>query len=162
VVGYPPTLTVTSSNATICPGQSATLTAIGAAQYQWAGMGTSNTLVVSPSTSTNYIVAGVGSVACSSTVTITQYVMDCTGISERSSQWPIVVAPNPTSGKITIQNLGQYDMVEVFDGLGQLIIRSTSTASELVIDLGTQSNGVYFVRVTNKDRPQAQFKVLKQ
>jgi hypothetical protein len=164
VVGYPPTLTVTSSNATICSGQSATLTAIGAPTISWAGTSgsPSQTLVVSPTTNSTYIVAGNGSVACSSTVSITQVVTDCTGIPEGTVAPPVRVMPNPTNGKITIQNLNDLAQVEIFNALGQRITFNVATSPEISVDLSSYSSGVYFVKVTQQNKLQAVIKVIKE
>ena len=68
----PPEVTV--NNAAICPGQSVTLTASGAAFYQWSNGATGNTITVSPPETTTFTVigksAGVLSLPASSTVTV--------------------------------------------------------------------------------------------
>lgn len=53
------------NNPTICFGQTATLTASGATTYSWNTGATSNPLMVSPGTTTNYTVTGT-SLGCSS------------------------------------------------------------------------------------------------
>ncbi|EJL68151.1 T9SS type B sorting domain-containing protein, partial [Chryseobacterium populi] len=61
----PPTISVTASALTICPGQSVTLTASGATSYTWTGLpGTGNTQIVSPTTTTTYTVTGIGANGC--------------------------------------------------------------------------------------------------
>ncbi|MBS1635568.1 MAG: gliding motility-associated C-terminal domain-containing protein [Bacteroidetes bacterium] len=53
------TPTVTASSATICPGQTTTLTASGATNYTWSpGGSTGSTFTVSPASSANYTVLG--------------------------------------------------------------------------------------------------------
>ena len=46
--------TVNAANATICAGQSATLTATGATTYSWSTGSTASSIVVSPSSTTSY------------------------------------------------------------------------------------------------------------
>ncbi|MFN0175747.1 MAG: M60 family metallopeptidase [Saprospiraceae bacterium] len=53
-----PTPIVTVNSASICAGQSATLTASGAMYYQWSNGETGNTITVSPSSTTTYTVIG--------------------------------------------------------------------------------------------------------
>jgi Peptidase M60, enhancin and enhancin-like/N-terminal domain of M60-like peptidases/Secretion system C-terminal sorting domain len=53
-----PTPVVTVNSASICPGQSATLTASGAMYYQWSNGETGNTITVSPNATTTYTVIG--------------------------------------------------------------------------------------------------------
>ncbi|TXH57508.1 MAG: T9SS type B sorting domain-containing protein [Bacteroidia bacterium] len=57
-----PTVSITPSNASaICSGQSVTLTASGATTYLWSNGSTSTSISVSPSSTTNYSVAGTTS-----------------------------------------------------------------------------------------------------
>jgi hypothetical protein len=60
------TVTVTPSlsvnNVTTCPGTAATLVASGASTYSWNTGATTNSIVVTPTTSTNYIVTGYNGV----------------------------------------------------------------------------------------------------
>jgi len=68
-----PSLTVTANPASVCPGQTATLTASGAATYTWSansGGGNGNPITVSPIGNTTYTLAGTQS-GCSDSTTIT-------------------------------------------------------------------------------------------
>ncbi len=53
-----PTLNVVSSSTTICSGNSATLTASGANQYNWQPSGSGSVIVVSPTIASTYTVIG--------------------------------------------------------------------------------------------------------
>ncbi|MNU19316.1 hypothetical protein D3C71_75410 [compost metagenome] len=60
-----PVVTLTSSFAQICPGESVTLTAAGGVTYTWANLtGNGNTQVVSPATTTTYSVTATGANGC--------------------------------------------------------------------------------------------------
>ncbi len=67
-------VTTTATNNAICVGDSATLTATGADSYQWYRMGESSpfhtgfSVVVSPTTSTTYLVIGTIATGCKDTV----------------------------------------------------------------------------------------------
>lgn len=77
-VNATPQLTV-SPDATICPGQSTTITASGATTYSWDnGLGSGSSFSVSPATTTTYTVTG-STGNCTSTASVT-----------------VTVAPNPT------------------------------------------------------------------
>jgi gliding motility-associated-like protein len=70
-----PTVAITPSVSTaVCSGQSVTLTATGANSYVWGNGATTNSIIVSPTSTTNYSVAGTTS-GCTSnanyTVTVT-------------------------------------------------------------------------------------------
>jgi gliding motility-associated-like protein len=67
-----PTLTLSSTNSSICAGSSVTLTANGANSYTWLPGGTNgNTLAVTPTITTTYTVTGLSLAGCSSTAVIT-------------------------------------------------------------------------------------------
>jgi len=63
-----PALTITGASG-ICTGQSASLTASGAATYSWNTGSTSSSIVASPAVNTSYTVTGVSLLGCSTTTT---------------------------------------------------------------------------------------------
>ncbi len=63
-----PSLTITGASG-ICTGQSASLTASGAATYSWNTGSTSSSIVASPAVNTSYTVTGVSLLGCSTTTT---------------------------------------------------------------------------------------------
>ncbi len=67
----PPNVVV--SNISICPGESATLTASGAAYYQWSNGATGESITVNPTQTTTYTVVGkkAGATAMPVTATVT-------------------------------------------------------------------------------------------
>ena len=70
--------TITVSNATICSGSSATLTASGASTYSWnPGSVTGSSISISPSVSTTYTITGSNGV-CTNTSTSVVSVINCT------------------------------------------------------------------------------------
>lgn len=66
-----PTVTATVANATICSGNSTTLSGTGATNYTWfPGLITGQTPTVTPSATTTYTLVGIGSNGCSSSATV--------------------------------------------------------------------------------------------
>jgi gliding motility-associated-like protein len=63
-----PNPVVTVNSATICPGQTATLTAAGATTYSWSTGATTNPISVSPATTTTYTVTGTTNGCTSSAI----------------------------------------------------------------------------------------------
>jgi len=63
-----PTLSITPSSSIICSGNSATLTASGALSYSWTGGPNGSSYVVSPATTTNYILYGTAANTCTGSV----------------------------------------------------------------------------------------------
>lgn len=97
-----PNITAVSNYSTLCPGQSATLTAAGAINYTWTLGGTNANYIVTPSVTTTYTVVGQDLNGCINSSTITQSVSVCTGITY-STQNPIIqIYPNPTDDNLTV------------------------------------------------------------
>jgi gliding motility-associated-like protein len=59
-----PLPTVTVNSATICPGDTATLTASGASTYSWSTSDTTSSIIKSPAIATHYTVTGTDANAC--------------------------------------------------------------------------------------------------
>ncbi len=72
-INQAPTLNATANPATLCAGNSTTLTASGsAATYNWSsGLGTASTVNIIPNATTTYIVTATGSNGCVSTDDVT-------------------------------------------------------------------------------------------
>jgi hypothetical protein len=83
-VDSPPSLTVTSTDYSICPGKTFTLNATGSTTYTWTG-GASNGASLSPSVTTTYSITGANACGTASTaVTITV------------TPLPVIAVANPT------------------------------------------------------------------
>ena len=67
---------------------------------------------------------------------------------------PIVIYPNPTQGKFTIDlgsSLFYIDSIDIYNLLGQKVYAESNFENEKIeIDLSTMPKGVYFVRITTK------------
>ncbi len=77
-------ISISVNNPTICPGQTATLTANGATSYTWNTGANSNTLIVNPSSTSIYTINGTSG-ACSGTKTSTVTVASLPAISAASA-----------------------------------------------------------------------------
>lgn len=64
------TPTVAVSNATVCVGSSANLSATGATSYSWNTGATTSSIVVTPTITSNYTVVGTNAAGCSNTRTV--------------------------------------------------------------------------------------------
>ncbi len=92
-VNQTPLVTFSSNSLTICNGQTATLTANGAASYSWSSGATSaggNTATASPVLTTNYTVTGTTN-GCSSTAVATINVQNCPPPTANFSASPLVL-----------------------------------------------------------------------
>jgi hypothetical protein len=76
IVSVTPNPSVTVNSATICIGQSATLTANGASTYSWSTSQTTNSIVVAPTSTTDYTVIGTNLAGCTATAVSNVTVID--------------------------------------------------------------------------------------
>lgn len=157
-----PSLTLSSSATTICASQSTTLSATGAASYSWNTSATTNSIAVSPTVTSNYLVLGYSANGCatdSKTITIT--VLICTGLEADGANEPsnVSIYPNPFKDNFSIQTDGYMD-IEISNMLGQVVL-STSGYKQGSYSLDTQPEGLYFIKVSTEKKSQI-FKIVKQ
>lgn len=143
-----PQLSVSSSAAEICVGESAIITAAGAITYTWTNGVNTAQQQVSPATTTIYQVSGSSSEGCQNTITIEQRVSACTGVEKRTSEGSTRFYPNPGQGiiEVEVNSAPVTARVEVRNYLGQLVY--TSDLSER-IDISAFEKGIYIVSVVD-------------
>ncbi len=90
-----PSLTLTSASS-ICYGLSTSLAASGATSYSWNTGSTSPSIVVSPTTTTNYTVVGTNALGCASTQTLNLTVNTLPSISASSTSTAVCVGSSAT------------------------------------------------------------------
>ncbi|MDI1356020.1 MAG: T9SS type A sorting domain-containing protein [bacterium] len=73
----------------------------------------------------------------------------CVMIKDNGPEEKLILSPNPTGGKVELQGTDAYSGIEVFDGAGKLIYKTTSSPEKTTLDLSNFSNGVYLVKLTN-------------
>lgn len=129
-----PTVSVASSNDTICSGNSSTLTASGAVSYVWSSGGTNASETVTPTSSQTYTVTGTDANGCSSTATFS-----------------VTVNPLPTvtiSGTNTICTGGSSTLTAA--GASTYVWSTTATTNSISVSptssqtysvVGTDANG---------------------
>lgn len=75
----------------------------------------------------------------------------------------ITVSPNPTSGNtvVNFDNEGSK-LLEVFDLNGRRIIETSTSQNQVSIDLGSQPNGFYLLKITFEDHSTGFEKLIKK
>ncbi|MES2680897.1 MAG: SBBP repeat-containing protein [Bacteroidota bacterium] len=144
-----PQLTVNSTATVICPGETVTLTAVGANSYLWNGTFSGAGYITLPAAATIYTVMGTGLNGCVATMTVMQQVDQCVGIIEKvqfSSE--LKVYPNPANGEFFIETSGDQ-IVTIVNGLGQTLVRCQAKSGLTRVDIKDLAAGVYFVTVFN-------------
>jgi hypothetical protein len=156
-----PTVSVSTSNAIICTGETSTLTATGANTYSWNTTSSGSAIVVNPTTNTVYTVTGTDANGCSNSSTITQSVSLCTGITQLVNESSVSVFPNPFTDVITIKNTFENSIILIVDVLGKVVFEQQILSSETSIDLSELKTGFYQLMVKGESNSYTQ-KIIKQ
>jgi hypothetical protein len=160
-----PVLNIAMSNSAICPGQSATLTAIGATTYSWNGVSNPAQFVISPTVTTTYSLTGSNGSNCSSTLSIVQIVANCTGISEVAGKEESLITayPNPFNAMLYVKNTTEKDQpVTISDALGKTVYTALIKAGSVeTISSDFLSSGLYFISVSSSNGTSTK-KLIKQ
>ena len=139
----------------------------GPANYQWIDCNNGNSIIVGAIsqvyTSTangNYAVI-ISQNGCSDTsacVTITT-----TGIVLKRNNEDIEIFPNPTTSTITVKGLSADSHINIMNALGQTIFSKTINQKDVekIIDLSDFKNGMYYIRIENKDKSISR-KIIKE
>jgi hypothetical protein len=159
-----PTVTAVASRTAMCLKESITLTAGGAATYTWNTNTTAASFSVSPNSTTVYSVNGTDARGCINAATVAATVKTCVGLNEINgiSIEPSIF-PNPSKGLFQIRSnaANENTSLEIFNSVGQLILKKQLTAETTEIDLLNFSNGFYFVKVITADN-QSILKIIKE
>lgn len=167
-----PTLSITSSHSVLCSNlsQTATISASGAANYTWnPGSTTGSSISVSPSVTTVYTITGTSSAGCTNTITFTQSVTVCSGITQVGiNSESFSVYPNPANEKIYIHSNTVKSLnitIQLMDAMGKLILSEkqnySANISSRAIDISHLPNAIYFVKVISAEGDTKLIKVVK-
>lgn len=148
-----PTVSISSSNLQICIGQNALLTANSSvSDYTWSNGATTNSIIVTPSVTTNYSVS-VDNGFCSVSSSFTQSVSACTSINENEDNNGIFIYPNPSSDVLKISFIHQSlktEELNVYNSLGALVYKQKLTSLGLEINISDWNSGIYFISINSK------------
>lgn len=142
-----PIVNVVSNSSVLCVGQSATLTASGAASYTWDSGSNTTEIAISPSITTSYTVNGTDSNGCANLATVTQNVSTCSGIQSLifNSEFLISVYPNPSNGIYSI-DLASASNITIADCLGKVVYITKLNDGKHGINLSNLDNGLYILK----------------
>lgn len=148
-----PTLSVSSSEAIVCAGQSVVITVSGANTYTWNTSENTSSITVTPSTTTNYTVTGTNGFGCNNQTTFMQNVSTCTGIESLNNDLISGIYPNPSNGLFNITAVNSLS-IEVYDALGQLVKIENINSGTTTIDLSDKEKGLYFIKLKHNNNIQ--------
>jgi len=141
-----PSLGATTNKATLCVGQTASLTASGALSYTWSTSQQTAVIAVSPATTTTYTLSGTNANGCTASLAVTQSVSPCTGLEDLSATGARVrFYPNPNKGSFTVVSDNDLDL-SLVNSLGETLkILSLTDGNQHNIQVEGLSQGIYFL-----------------
>lgn len=145
-----PLISLSSSQATICQGESAILNASGASSYTWNAIPGSFSLNISPNQNTTYVVIASSPFGCLNQDSITQFVNICTDINSLKLEESFIsIFPNPTKSLVNIE-LGSNctsSHFEIYNSIGQKLFSQLNTELIFQHDLTTYDAGLYYLKI---------------
>jgi len=149
-----------SPSTTICPGETATLTASGGTTYTWydggTNIGSGASITVSPS-ATNQYTCQVSDGICDATVYTYVYVDNCGSIEESAIQ--VKLYPNPTSSDFYIEYPGKYEF-KLYDAQGKLVETGTGE-NKTKLNIVDLQKGIYLFQF-HSDFYSGVYRIVKQ
>jgi hypothetical protein len=159
-----PLITLSSNQASICLGETSSLTAIGANTYTWNSGSTSANIIVSPTVTTTYSVLARSVFGCENNNSITQYILLCTDDMKDVEQIYslISVYPNPTNSylEVVIYSITENSYLELVNTLGQIILSQKINDLKSIINLSSYNSGIYYLNLYGQDKASG-YKIIK-
>jgi hypothetical protein len=151
-----------SGPGTVCIGSPATLVASGASSYTWSFGPNSNSVVVSPSVTTTYSVAGTSGAGCTgNTSTVSVAVVFCTGLHNNHAGSQIRVYPNPVSSVLGIESDEIVSEIKIYDLTGRRVYNAKAGELNMKLNVADLSPGVYFLKM-NTGTGEKVFRIIKE
>jgi hypothetical protein len=144
-----PTVTASTSQNTVCAGETATLFANGALTFTWTNGPANYIYPVKPSSTRVYVVKGE-SFGCITSYSITQFVDKCTDIIELfSSAADFNIYPSPCRNEVTVSTNSEQThlYVEIIDLHGRIVRSTLTEKNEVQINVDDVAPGLYLVRL---------------
>lgn len=154
-----PNVSPVSSNAILCAGESATLSAIGIVSVTTLPQGQGGG-IVSPTVTTTYTVYGSDAKGCLNTAVFTQSVDACTGLRENEKADFIKLYPNPVKDVLYFE-ADRACQLSVYNSLGQVLSTVQLNFGAHAITLNGLASGIYLIKVDAASK-QSAYRVVKE
>lgn len=168
----PISVTATSNSPTICVGGTVALSASGAATYSWntSPIINGSSFIASPAVTTVYSVTGIAANGCSASAFITVTVSACTGtdtptgIETNSITGHVKVYPNPFNSSLILSfdNVPAFTDIIVTNILGEAVLHMKQIDKNSLLDLSSQAQGVYLIKIVQNGTPVRSIKAIKE
>jgi hypothetical protein len=161
-----PTVLATASRTSICRNENQILVASGANSYSWSTSATGTSVVITGNTNGTftYSVTGTDANNCSNTATISIKVNACLGTNELNGENTVmIVYPNPTQNDVTISfdKPSENLEIQIYNPLGQMIVKSHIKEQNTRVSLGDFPAGVYLIKIYQNGEAVGQKKIIK-
>jgi hypothetical protein len=157
-------------------GLTSTLTATGAATYQWSTGATGSVLLVVPLVTTTYSVIGTDANGCTGSASATVSLNLLGGLGLRTgastpdnnssamseSSETITHYPNPTTGIFYVKNAPKNSNIEVYNIIGERVFSGAAQTEDQEIDVSSRPAGIYIVKVHSEGQVVYWSKVLRK
>ena len=155
-----PTVNITLSSSTLCPGQTATAVASGATSYTWVpGNLSGASQALSPTSTQVYTITGSNG-SCASSTNKTLTVVVCTGIEEGIKNVLFVNAfPNPFKDELTIE-VNEPSQITITNALGQ-VVKTLNVNGKTTLDTNDLPKALYVLTIKTQSGSRA-IKLIKE
>ena len=162
VIAGPPV--AITGNTTICSGETATLNAVGPLTYTWSTGSNGSAILVTPTVNTTYTLSSQssGTNNCISQSTFTVTVDPCVGIKELEWSKNISIAPNPNSGKFSVDISAtiEYGELKIINAIGQEVFKQNIKQGKNEINCGGLAKGIYHYNIYQNKQPVSRGKII--
>lgn len=157
-----PVFTTIASSSVICSGESAIISVTGSDTYSWSTNQLSDSITVSPLTTSTYTLFASNANGCERTEVVTITVNECTGLGGNASTGNLQtsVYPNPNSGRFYIR-VAEACQATITDVLGRKIMELDLQAGIHEVVLPEHAKGMYLVELNTKHIHQTA-RIIKQ
>lgn len=165
-----PELKLSSSDMTICAGETVDLFLSGAMTYTLQNNAFSTTfavpnvtLLVSPKVISAYTLTGLSQEGCSATVVYHQYVDACTGMEKNSDEKHVYTYPNPHRNGFTISSnkISEKCYFELQNLTGQVVLTGNINSHAHEVSTANLSPGIYHLKILEENKTVAAKKIVK-
>jgi len=133
-----------------CNGQASVSISGGIAPYTYSwspGGGTNDS--INGKCPNRYCCVVTDSKGCKDSMCIT--IVNVTGIANINNSSTISIYPDPNNGSFTIAGVIKGQVIELYNALGQKLSSSVADNSTMSFDISNKADGIYLVRIVNKD-----------
>ncbi len=100
--------------------------------------------------------------SCSVTDTINVITDICTSVNEVINDFEILISPNPSTGRFTIEGINQVYNLSIYNAVGQLLYTENNVLeTSKRVDISNYSKGLILIRIESEDEVYYQ-KIIKE